>query len=450
MNNNTQNNNDLNAISLGSVDNLNNNYIPPASSNQQTLNSNNTLQEHAIETLDSNKTINNQENFNGIINENLSQNNVTTNTVTLTNDNATDNYNNTVLPVEPLQYDVPDTINNFSTTSVFNDIGTVPPVNNTVIPTPIINDDNGNENKPKKDKKMNKLLFIIIIVLLITAVGVGVYILLGVTNKSPKSSVVPKNVEIEMGSSVSTDINDYATFNGINSNNCSLDTSNITDTNKLDATYTFNITCGSTTYSGNAKIVDKTAPIVVLKEANVQVNGVIESSDFIDSCTDASTCSYEFKDENKVNEFLSAVGNYHVDIIVKDEAGNEIEVTGTLIVSEDEIPDLYLSCKNDNEELKLGITSSVFTGNITKVSTFTLEINDYNGFKEANKDKSEVTYQNITGSPLFNDNDYTLTILTKMTKEDYEQINNISLPSTYGELRSLFTENGYTCALEQP
>ena len=82
-------------------------------------------------------------------------------------------------------------------------------------------------------RKTNKLIFVIIIVLLIAAVGVGVYIFLNMSNKPASVSVTPKEVKIEVGSEVSTNILDYATFNGVNSANCSLDTSNITDTTYL-------------------------------------------------------------------------------------------------------------------------------------------------------------------------------------------------------------------------
>lgn len=456
MNNNSSNNNgnnDLNAFSLGSVDNLNPNNIEQVplenlstTTNVNSLNSTDTNKADTTNSVDNLNAIN--DNSTTVVplvnNGNNANESLDTTNINNANINSIPDVNN-LPPVPPVSYDIPETINNFNTTSVFNDIGTVPPINNSSIPTPIINNP-----EPKKGKKVNKLLFVIIIVLLIAAIGVGVYIFLNVSKPKVSSTVTVKEVSIEAGSSVSTNINDYATFKGIDSSSCSLDTSQITDTNALDATYTFNITCGTKTYSGTAKIVDTTAPTVTLKEVTVQINSELKPEDFVLTCTDASECSYEFSDNDKVQGFLSAAGNYHVDIIVKDANNNETEVTGTLIVVEDEVPELYLSCTANNEEIKLGITSSVFTGSIKRIYTFKLNASDYEVLKAENNGKEEITYQNITGVPSFNDDDSTLIITITPTVEAINSEFNGSLPNAYGELRQYFIAKGYSCALEQP
>ena len=142
------------------------------------------------------------------------------------------------------------------------------------------------------------------------------------SNKPASISVTPKEVEIEVGSEVSTNIDDYATFTGINSANCSLDTSNITDTSVLGNEYTFSVTCGANTYNGTATIVDTTAPSAVPRDVTVQLNGEVSPQDFVSSCTDATDCAYAFSDPEAVNEYLAATGEYSVDIIVTGDIAN--------------------------------------------------------------------------------------------------------------------------------
>ena len=351
-------------------------------------------------------------------------------------------------PVAPVSYDVPETINNFNTTPVFNEIGTVPPIPDGPVQAPTLPPEEG---KPKK--KMNKTVFFLIIVLLIAAVGVGVYIFLNMSN-GPAVRVTPKAVEIEVGSEVSTNIEDYATFSGINSSECSLDTSNITDTNTVGAEYPFTITCNSVTYNGTATIVnnngDVTPPEVELKQVTVEVNGEVSPEDFIVSCSEED-CTYEFSNPDMVAGYLATAANYHVDIIVRDAAGNSVTVTGTLIVSAEEVPDIYLSCTAGNETLKLGITENNFTGNAIRTYTFTFDREEeYNTFKSANKNNSSVSYQNVTGTPSFDDSTLTLTLTQTLTKAQLDQEAGSTLPTAYGDIRSYYVGEGYTCSLEQP
>ena len=191
MNNSENKNNELNTISLGSAtssDTLNLNVplseIPPVAPIE------------TIDSLDNNLNIGFDNNMNNEI--------PPLNTENLTNVNNIP----PVAPVTPINYDVPETINNFSTTPVFNDIGTVPPIPDSPI-GPIGVPNNDNLKPPKKDKGIPKVLFVLIIVLSITAVGVGVYIFLHVANKN---AVMPRMIRLEAGSEISTNINDYATL----------------------------------------------------------------------------------------------------------------------------------------------------------------------------------------------------------------------------------------------
>ena len=350
-----------------------------------------------------------------------------------------------VTPVGPVSYDIPQAMDQFNTTPVFNEIGTVPPIPDNPIPTPVVNNP-----EPKPKKKMNKTLFVLIIVLLIAAVGVGVYIFLNVSNKTKTSNVVLKNVEIELGSEVSSNIDDYATFNGIASSSCSLNTNNIS-TDTVNQEYEFTITCNGVTYTGKAKIVDTIAPVVEVKEVTVQVGSTVSPEDFIDNCDDASECSYQFKNEDTVKGYLTQAGTDNpVEIVVTDEAGNTANVTALLNVTVDEVPTVYLRCTLDQVSLRFGIIDGNFSGNVTRDTSFTLDESEYNNLKDTYLGSANITYEGVTGTPSFDDSTFTLTVREVLTKAELEGELGTTLPTVYGELRLYFFNQGYTVSPEQP
>ena len=445
-NNNTNgNNNDLNAVSLGNIEMGNNNPIPPV----PPVDTNPVEPVSTIPTVDASNVepVSPVPPVEPVAPATQESSIPTVDPIPPVEANPIPEVN-AIPPVQPVNYDIPETINNFNPTPVFNEIGTVPPIPD----TPIINQapvNNTQAPEPKK-KKGNKLIFVIIIVLLIAAVGVGVYIFLDVSNKPAPVSVTPKAVEIEAGSEVSTNIADYADFSGINSANCTLDTSSITDVNSVGSEYPFTITCGASTYNGTATIVDTTAPVAVLSPVTVQVGGTVSAEDFVSSCNDVSGCSYSFANEETVKGYLNTAGNYHVDINIKDGAGNQITSEGTLVVTTEEVAevpeaDMYLSCANAEETLRFGIVTSNFNGYATRSYEFTLSESEYNTFKSANENSSSVTYNNVTGAPSFDDDTHTLTITQVLSDDEVAD-----LPTSYLELRSQYFGDGYKCTLEQP
>lgn len=464
-NNNNGNGNDLNSVSLGSIDVGNVNNIPPVPP-VESLNTENTVPNTTIPTVEATPTTPTEQSQVTPIDNPVStveqapvQTDTTVNSVppvepiqpvSPVEPVSTIPPVEPIPPVQPVNYDVPEAMNTFNTTPVFNEIGTVPPIPNTPIIEPTMNT---TPESPKQPKKKNKMVFVLIIVLLIGAVGVGVYIFLNMSNSStPKVVVTPKEVVIEAGSEVSTNIDDYATFSGIASSSCSLDTSAITDTNVAGNEYTFTITCNNVNYSGTAKIVDTTAPVAVLQQVTVQVGSEVTPEDFIDNCTDASgACTYEFSDPDTVAGYLATAANYHVDIIVKDSVGNEETVTGTLIVTDDVVPDMYLSCTMNDEVIRFSMMENALSGDITRSYTFTFNnVEDYNAYKSANQDSSEVTYQNITGVPSFDDASTSLILTQTLTKQELDREEGRTLPTAYGELRAYYVGEGYTCSIERP
>lgn len=493
---NSENNNDLNAISLGSVDNSNNlntnpvGPVPPVSPvvNEEiptpisTNEGQNTIGENTVpvmpevpatpvspvepiapvafvEPVAPLEPINPEPSTEPIITPEAPTNNdmfsaIPNNNIGTVPPMADNSYNvpvapvatmpstpvEPVAPVPPLQYDVPDTINNISSVPVFNDIGTVPPI-------PDIPVQNVPQNVPKKKKGINKGIFILIILVSMAAVGVGVYMFLHISN-SKASPVITKKVEIEVGSAVSSLITDYATFKGIDSSNCSLNITEITDTKVLNKEYPFTITCNETVYRGTAKIVDTVKPEVTLKNVNVSLNNEVKPEDFIATCKDNTTCSYEFVKEDELKQNITKAGTYEVPIKVKDEANNEIEVNGSLTVTEN-IAELYLVCSKGNDTLmeanKLGIANNTFNKFNTRSYTFKLSAEEYQALKTESTGKTDVTYKGITGRAEFRDTDNTLILSKELTYEDLNKEANAEIPLDFAGLKAFYTEKGYTC-----
>ncbi len=355
-----------------------------------------------------------------------------------------------VTPVAPVNYDVPETINNFNATPFLNEIGTVPPIPNVPVNNNL-GDINNNNNIPKKKGGMNKILFVLIITLALTAVGVGVYIFLNLNNQSKKVSVAVKNVQIELGGEVSNKLEDYATFTNISSSVCTLDTTKITDTSVLDATYDFTITCNGLTYNGKAKIVDSVNPEVVSDTVTISVNEEVNAEDFISECKDASNCTYKFKDESQVRNYIKKAGTYDdIIILVSDAANNTIEVKVTLIVEEG--ASLFISCsKNGSEEITkfvLDNETNQFNGQVLREISFKLSEEDYFKFKTENNNKVTVTYEGITGTAIYDDDNYVLTISKELSTTEIENEFGKDLPKTFSGLRKQINSMGYSCSLE--
>ncbi len=486
---NSENNNDLNAISLGSVDNSNNfntnpiepvapvapienadipTPISPNPNDVASINSTPVMPEVPTTPVSSTPvspvapvapvteivtetpvtTSTNNDMFSAIPNNNIG----TVPPIADTNysvpvtpvapiSNAPLENETTVAPVEPLPYDIPDTINNISSVPVFNDIGTVPPIPDIPAQTVPQNKDS------KKNKGLNKGIFVLIILVAMAAVGVGVYVFLHISNNKV-APVVLKKIKIEVGSSVSSLITDYATFNNIDSNDCSLNITEITDTKILNKEYPFSIACEGTVYRGTAKIVDTIKPEVTLKNVNVSLNSEVKAEDFIAECKDNTACSYEFVKEDELKKNLANAGTYEVPIKVKDEANNEIEVTGSLVVTSN-TAELYLVCTKGNDSLmeanKLGIVNNVFNKFNTRTYTFKLTAEEYQKLKTESTGKLEVTYKGITGRAEFKDTDNTLVLAKDLTYEDLNKEANAEIPLDFGGLKAFYTDKGYTC-----
>lgn len=470
--NNTQETNEgLNVISLGSVasDNASNNIpkidpVPPVDLNssrapsEEVVNNSNALESSQNIVAEAPTVLDEASQNLEVVSEKTEVANggeVPAEAQNVSSEVAANNMNSTVNaipdtvePVAPLNYDVPETINSFDPTPVFNNIGKVPPIPDIPVVDPAL-------QVPKEKKKgMPKPLFVLIVIIALALVGGGVYVFLHKSN-IVAPAVVPKNVRLEIGSKLSTNITDYATFNGINSSSCSLNVQDIpSELNTLNAEYTFRIICNEASFSGKLTVVDTVAPEVTIKDIDVALNATVNPEDFIEECKDSTKCSYEFKDAEKVKGNLKEAASYHVDLIIKDEAGNKVEKTAKMIVSDVPIfeeADMYFTCNKEEvnkmiENVKIGIVDGEYKKSVVlKRYNFTIEASELETLKAENEGKMEMTYKEMTGKPEFSDK---LVLSKAISYDTFKSEVGEDLPSNIVELREFLETKGYSCSYE--
>lgn len=349
--------------------------------------------------------------------------------------------------VEPA-YTNPQTITpmpGFENSSV---IGTTPPVSLE------------NENQPKKKNKNNKTLFVIIIIIVLFGIGFGTYYILKYTDilaKKPKVEITMKNVEVNIGDSLSTDINVYASVNGTDIKNCVL--KNITDVDtSSEGNYSIMVSCGEVSKSGVVKVVDNRELSVVTKKVYKVKGETIDVKEFIVDENDEYT--YEFVDKEKVEGYLNGeFGNHVVKIKVTNGAKIK-EVETELYVLEHGIRG-YLLCKSKEQNLKdsstkkqeeqrLSIANDENNsfGNVASV-VYTFKFADeteYANYLAKYKTDGVITIDNISGNTKFDDENLTIVINNDRNSEEVINEYGNNNMRNYGTMRAYFEKTlGYSC-----
>lgn len=310
------------------------------------------------------------------------------------------------------------------------------------------------ENENKKEKKDNKkIIYILLIVVLIAGVGFGIYYFLTAAKTTATTGgIVTKDLKLELGNALSENIDDYATISGYNKNECKIDTKNISLT-KVGA-YKFYVTCGEQVVEGTAIVDDTTNPEVITNEVIVFPNATITIEDFIESCVDASQCTYKFVDENEVTTALKTIGEHDIKILVSDEYNNESTISAKLVVSND-APVKYLTCTGESEDVddiyatltnsyKFGVSSSNKIYNVKKISSYSFEESeDYLAI--ANNYNESTGINGTIGKATFNQPEKTIVIKADTTLEKMNTELNLTLPDDANTIQFYLTINGYTC-----
>lgn len=324
----------------------------------------------------------------------------------------------------------------------YNNIGMVPP--NAYI-----------ENTPKKNKK--KFIFIIVTFVLVIAVGIFIYLYLGQGNKTPVNLKL-KEVNIQVGEKISTNLNDYIEKGNFNVSNCMLNTESVLN-NKI-GNYKFKVICGNNTYTGDIHVVDSVVPIVETKYLIKKTNEEVKIEEFIESCVDASTCHYKYTDENKVIEAIKNTGTYEIIINVSDDYDNKIDVLTYLIVLNNDISH-NLICNSDDIKLEdnkysykitdtIGLysNSGFVYGNVS-YRDYVLTFDDEASYNEVKAliNNGYIELDNIKGKASFNDDDKTIKVEKLLTIEDLNAEFN-SFPSSYSSIRNLYQNDSrkFSCS----
>lgn len=140
-----------------------------------------------------------------------------------------------------------------------------------------------------------------------------------------------KNVELELGETLSLDIKDYLKKETVNTDGYKINLSNVKADEVGDYTYT--ITYNKITRKGKIKIKDTTVPVYILQELNIEEGSTnYYLGDLLTSCEDLSKpCLVELKNDRD-SEKLKEVGSHKVEIIVSDLYGNKSTSEATINV----------------------------------------------------------------------------------------------------------------------
>jgi hypothetical protein len=336
-------------------------------------------------------------------------------------------------------------------------MGMNPNMNNNVfgaVPTPPMGN-MGNGTNKKKKLKFTKTTIIIIVVLVIAIIGCAIYLILNnATSTQTKGNISTKDLFLELGKPLSTEISDYAVITGFNVSTCTVDTSNVNT--KRMGSYEYTVSCGSTTQKGSIVLRDQTAPVVVVKELMVAPGTLVSLEDFIVSCDDYTKCSYELEDANQSLETLvQTVGDYKLNLIVSDDYDNKETVELSLVVS-DSAPVRYMYCtptSTQDDDLKATLELSYNYGiNMDDVlvkteKTYVYTFDEEEDYLKVKDSYSETTGINgILGQTLFDDENFTITIFVNMTDTDLgTEFNMNPFPTDYEGLRQFNIEQGITC-----
>lgn len=192
----------------------------------------------------------------------------------------------------------------------------------------------------------------ILMYLFIIGIFIGIFLYL-----KKENTIKLKNINIEVGSSLSTKIEDYLVAGQKNKERYKLDISSV-DTNKV-GTYSYKIKYNNHTKKGIIKVEDTTKPDVELDNITIGINEEFNTNLLLLSCKDYSLpCTIEFEKESD-SKLLEQVGSYKIRFVIKDSAGNKTKKETTITVSETETlsskmsSDLeYYSNSENNDNLK--------------------------------------------------------------------------------------------------
>ena len=311
-------------------------------------------------------------------------------------------------------------------------------------------EDSEKPSKTAKKKNNKKTMIFVLLLLLVAIVGFGVYYFLTTVKKAGTKSITPKEVKIELGTSLSKNMEDYVTILGYKKSACSINLENV-NVNKV-STYKYTVTCEKSSIEGLVIVDDTTKPEAKVTDLIVVKDATLKAEDFIEECKDASTCSYRF--QTNVEGLTRNLGDYDVEIVVSDEYNNQSVVKAKLTVAT-QAPAKYLTCRKQAQEVeslgatlvdgyKVGIDASDNFYNSVRMMEYTFKNkNDYN--KSVSGYNETKTINNIGGEATFNESNMSILLKGNRTLEEMNSELNGRLPNNFNIIRAYLSGLGYIC-----
>lgn len=164
--------------------------------------------------------------------------------------------------------------------------------------------------------KSSKLTGIILLIAIVTLALGGYFFVF----KQLHFSV--KNIKLELGDELSTDVKDYLTTVKDSVANYELDTSKVQP--DTVGTYTYTVKNGKSIKKGKIEVVDTTPPEFTVQKLTIEEgNEDYFLGDFLETCEDLSRpCLVTLKNSKDESKF-SNVGVYSIEIEVADVYGNK-------------------------------------------------------------------------------------------------------------------------------
>ena len=149
-----------------------------------------------------------------------------------------------------------------------------------------------------------------------------------------KNTIKLKKVVIELGTTLSKDVNDYLESGEKFSSEYKLYLDEV-NTNKA-GTYTYKVRYNKHVKTGKIIIEDTVKPEVTVDTITIGVEESLEPMYLVTSCKDLSLpCSAVFEDES-ILEDIKTPGKYETKIRVSDAAGNSVSMNVNIISSTNE------------------------------------------------------------------------------------------------------------------
>ncbi len=288
-----------------------------------------------------------------------------------------------------------------------------------------------NENNKKNDL-VKKIIFTVVVVLLMLGVAGGLYFYLNLGQKNKTTSSFTLNdIDIPQGQVLSSNINDYGTFTGIDVSTCEIDLSGVD--NLTPGSYSYSVKCFKTTKQAIIKVIAYNNFKLTTKILTRKVGSSVVATSFVEQKPDYT---YSFV-ENDDYANLQRVGLRVVAIDVQDKDNNHQTVYGVLNVIENDYL-MMMDCRKDNNVQRV-----VFDYNNTKMG----KVIDIYEVKYENEEELLKNVININNGSITLDNHtgFALIDYSKLQIRIFSALEDSSIPNSYNEIRNYYINNSYTC-----